>query len=64
MKVKITKTTNGAGQTANVQSQGSTAADGLWVSSLTDPVTTKMTFDSLIENANSEIYDIDQNTGS
>ena len=64
MNVTITTTTNGAGQTANVQSQGSPAADGLWVSSLSDPVTTTMTFDSLIENANFEIYDIDQNTGS
>ena len=64
MNVTITTTTNGAGKTANVQSQGSPAADGLWVSSLTDPVTTTMTFDSLIENANFEIYDIDQNTRS
>jgi Ca2+-binding RTX toxin-like protein len=64
MNVTITTTTNGAGQTANVQSHGSPAADGLWVSCLSDPVTTTMTFDSLIENANFEIYDIDQNTGS
>jgi Ca2+-binding RTX toxin-like protein len=64
LNVDITTTTNASGQTANVQTQGSPAASGLWVSGITDPVTTTMTFDGLIENANFEIYDIDQNTGS
>ena len=64
LNVTVVTTTNASGQTANTQSNGSPAADGLWVSGITDPVTTTMTFDGLIENANFEIYDIDQNTGS
>ena len=64
LNVTVVTTTNASGQTTNTQSNGSPAADGLWVSGITDPVTTTMTFDGLIENANFEIYDIDQNTGS
>ena len=64
LNVTIATSTNGAGQSANVQSSGSPSADGLWVSGLTEAVTTVMTFDAPVENASFEIYDIDQNAGS
>ncbi len=64
LNVTITTTTNGAGQTANAQSSGSPSAEGLWVSSITQAITTTMTFDAPVENASFEIYDIDQNAGS
>ncbi|MEN8894124.1 Hint domain-containing protein [Planktotalea arctica] len=64
LNVTLSTTTNGAGQTANATSQGSPSASGLWVSGVTDPITTTMTFDAEVENASFEIYDIDQSAGS
>ncbi|WP_293449647.1 calcium-binding protein [Planktotalea sp.] len=57
LNVTIATTTNGTGQTANTATQGSPSESGLWVSGITDPVTTTLTFDGLVENANFEIYD-------
>lgn len=64
INVTIATTTNVAGQTANVQTSGTPAAEGLWVSQITDPITTTMTFDKPIENVSFEIFDLDQSTGS
>ncbi|MGH1577611.1 Hint domain-containing protein [Planktotalea sp.] len=64
LNVTVSTTTNGAGQTANTNSYGSPSADALWVSGITQAITTTMTFDSPVENANFEIYDLDQNAGS
>ena len=62
--VSISTTTNAAGKTAVVQSSGTPAAEALWVSGLTDPVTTTMTFDSPVSNLSFEIFDIDSNGSS
>lgn len=64
LNVTITTTTNVAGQTANVQTSGTPAAEGLWVSQITDPITTTMTFDKPVENVSFEIFDLDENAGS
>ena len=60
----IASTANGAGQIAGVRSTGTPAAEGLWVSSLTDQTTSTITFDQAVENLNFEIFDIDQSAGS
>ena len=64
VNVTLSTTTNGAGQSASATSAGSPAADGLWVSGLTEAVTTSMNFDAPVKNLSFEIYDIDQLAGS
>ena len=62
--VTLSTTTNSAGQTASAISNGAPAASGLWVSGLTQAVTSTMKFDAPVENLSFEIYDIDQKPGS
>ncbi|UYV37544.1 Hint domain-containing protein [Rhodobacteraceae bacterium D3-12] len=62
--VTLSTTTNGAGQTATVATTGSPSETALWVSGLTDPVTTQMDFAEPVENLSFEIFDIDQAAGS
>ena len=57
--VDISTTTNASGRTAAVVSGGSPVKEALWVSGLTEPVTTTMTFDSAVENLSFEIFDLD-----
>lgn len=62
--VTLSSSTNGAEQTAAVTSAGDPAETALWVSGLSDPVTTQLDFAQPVENLSFEIFDIDQNTGS
>lgn len=59
----IVTTTNAAGETANSASSGTPAANALWVSGLTEEVSTTITFDAPVENLNFEIFDIDSSVG-
>jgi Ca2+-binding RTX toxin-like protein len=62
--VTVATTTNALGQTATVTSDGTPTAPALWVSGISEPVTTALTFDSPVSNFSFEIYDIDQSAGS
>ncbi len=62
--VSISTTTNASGRTATVSSGGSPSEEALWVSSLREPVTTTMTFDSAVENLSFEIFDLDSRGSS
>lgn len=64
VNVTIATTTNVSGQTVSAFSSGTPAADALWASGISDPITTTMDFDAELSNLTFEIYDIDQNTGS
>ncbi len=55
---------NASGQTANVRTSGTPAETALWVSGLTSAVTTRMNFDTPVENLSFEVFDIDQSAGS
>ncbi|MGO4909320.1 Hint domain-containing protein [Pseudorhodobacter sp. W20_MBD10_FR17] len=55
----ISTTTNTSGKTASAMTVGSPAAPGLWVSGLTDPVTSTLSFDAPVSNFSFEIYDLD-----
>ncbi|MGH1465305.1 MAG: Hint domain-containing protein [Cognatishimia sp.] len=59
--VTVATTTNADGQTANVATDGSPAAQALWVDGLNDAVTTTLTFDTPVENLSFELFDVDQN---
>ncbi len=61
--VTIATDTN-AGKTATVLSKGTPAQEALWVSGLTEPVTTTMDFDSAVRDLSFEIFDIDSNGAS
>ncbi|MDC0737045.1 Hint domain-containing protein [Cognatishimia sp. SS12] len=61
MDVTITTSTNGDGQTGAIESRGSPAAETLWVSGLSDAVTTTIEFDGPVENVKFELFDVDQN---
>ena len=58
--VSVATDTNGAGQTGNVVSGGYPAEEVLWVSGLTEPVTTTMNFDAPVSNLSFELFDVDQ----
>lgn len=57
--VTTTTTTSTVGQTANVGNMGSPSAPALFVSAITEPVSTTMDFSDPVENITFEIYDID-----
>ena len=57
--VEITTTSNATGQTAAVSSNGAPSAEALWVSGLTEAVTTRMTFADAVENVSFEVFDLD-----
>ncbi|MDN5787941.1 calcium-binding protein, partial [Pseudorhodobacter sp.] len=57
--VTVSTATNAMGQTASSMTNGSPAAAGLWVSGLTQSVTSTLNFDSPVSNFSFEIYDID-----
>lgn len=56
--VTIATDTN-AGNTASVATTGSPPQEALWVSSLTEPVTTTLNFDSPVRDLSFEIFDLD-----
>lgn len=57
--LSVTTSTSTAGQTAAVSSIGTPAQEALWVSGLTEPVTTTISFDDPIRDLNFEIFDLD-----
>ena len=60
--VNIATNTN-AGKTASVISNGSPSQEALWVSGLTEPVTTTMDFDAPVRELSFEVFDIDAKAG-
>ena len=58
--VTIATTTNINGRTAAVDTRGTPTETGLWVSGLSEPVTTELTFDSPTTNVSFELFDVDQ----
>ncbi len=62
--VSVETTTNSAGQTGSIRTIGSPAEETFWVSGITEPVTTTLTFDNPVQNISFELFDLDQNTGS
>lgn len=61
--VTIATTTNAGGQTASIAGVGSPATDALWVSGLTEPVTTSLAFASPTANVTFSLFDVDQGPG-
>ncbi|PIE16356.1 MAG: type I secretion protein [Rhodobacterales bacterium] len=59
--VEITSTTNASGRTASVGVNGNPSTEALWVSSLREPVSTTITFESPVTNLNFELFDVDSN---
>jgi len=59
----VTTNTSTSGQTASVRSGGSPSQEALWVSSLTEPVTTTISFDDPVQDLSFEIFDIDSAAG-
>ena len=57
--VTVETTTNALAQTATVRTDGTPAAAGLWVSGISEPVTSSLTFAAPVSNFSFEIYDID-----
>lgn len=60
----VTTTTNALSQTATTYSGGSPSAPALWVSSISEPITSTLTFAAPVSNFSFEIYDIDSFAGS
>ncbi len=58
--VTIETTTNAAGETAAVSTQGTPAQEALWADDLHDAVTTTLTFDAPVQNLSFELFDVDQ----
>ncbi|GHE86186.1 hypothetical protein GCM10016455_02060 [Aliiroseovarius zhejiangensis] len=63
VNVAISTNTSTSGQTATATSNGSPSEPGLWVSGVTDPITTTMSFDTPVENVSFEVYDLDFSAG-
>ncbi len=61
--VNVATTTNSAGRTGEVLTQGTPAEDALWVQWLDEPVTTTIDFDQPVENLSFELFDVDQGRG-
>ncbi len=61
--VTIATSTNSAGRTGNVTSFGTPPEQVLWVSGLTEPVTTTLTFDAPVRDLSFELFDVDQGGG-
>jgi len=57
--VTVETTTNALFQTATARTDGTPAAAGLWVSGISEPVTSSLTFAAPVSNFSFEIYDID-----
>jgi Ca2+-binding RTX toxin-like protein len=61
--LSVVTTTSTAGQTAAAQTLGTPAAAGLWVSGLTEPVVSTLTFAAPVANFSFEIYNLEQMAG-
>ncbi len=62
--VSVATDTNAAGETGSVLTPGGAGSTGLFVSNLTDAVTTTMNFDAPVQNLSFEVFDIDQSAGA
>lgn len=59
----IATTSNASGATATAASSGTPSASGLWVSGISEPITSTLTFTAPVSNFSFEIYDIDSDAG-
>lgn len=62
--VTVATTTNALSETASAYSGGSPAAPALWVTGISEPITSTLTFAAPVSNFSFEIYDIDSSPGS
>ncbi|RUS59289.1 hypothetical protein EGN72_15210 [Pseudorhodobacter sp. E13] len=60
----VATTTNALSQTARAFSSGSPSAPALWVSGISEPITSTLTFGAPVSNFSFEIYDIDSSPNS
>lgn len=63
-EITVTSSSANDGNSASVETNGTPAREALWVSSVDEPITTTIAFDTPVTNVSFELFDVDQASGS